>query len=55
MTALGYREAFVDEASGYHIMGWQAAKTTEPVVWTVNAYSETFGGSLLFELDHKAQ
>lgn len=54
MTALDYREGFADEASDHYIKGWLDTKATEPVIFTINAYSETFGGSLLFELDHKS-
>ena len=54
MTALDYQEGYAEEASDHYIKGWLDTKATEPVIFTINAYSETFGGSLLFELDHKS-
>lgn len=53
LAALGYHEGFVDEAYGFNTTNWWRTEITEPVLGTVNAYSEALGGSLLFELDYR--
>ena len=52
LAALGYQEGMVHEDVGFNLTNWWKTEITEPTLGTVNAFSETSGGSIFFELDY---